>query len=61
MNLDTAARTINIQQDIKVAELEELICADYEKSDKLWSDLPTSPYTTTFAEGIIHVIAHRFR
>jgi len=59
MNLDTAARTINIQQDIKVAELEELICADYEKSDKLWSDLPTSPYTTTFAEGIIHVIAHR--
>ena len=59
MNLDTAAKTINIQQDLKVAELEEMICADYERTDKRWSDYPTSPYTTTFAEALIKAIVHR--
>ena len=59
MNLDTAAKTINKQQDLKVAELEEIICSDYEKNNKTWSDYPTSPYTTSFAEALIRSPVNR--
>ena len=59
MNLDTAANTLNIQQDIKAAELEEIIGHDYLKTNKLWSNYPTSSYTTSFAEGLIHMIVKR--
>lgn len=53
MNLDTAAQAINKQQDIKVCELEEIIYNDFVNHNKKWSDLPSSPYTTTFGEGLM--------
>ena len=59
MNMDTAAKTLNLQQNLKVAELEEIILQDYMKNDKMWSESPTGPYTTTFGEGTISVIKAR--
>ena len=31
INMGTAAKTLNVQQDLKIAELEELIFDDYER------------------------------
>jgi len=59
MNLDTAAKTINIQQDLKATELKELVYADYSKRNKLWSSLPTTPYTTTIGEGLTKRVHER--
>ncbi|KAL7465293.1 hypothetical protein ACHAXS_005615, partial [Conticribra weissflogii] len=53
MNLDTAAKNLNAQSDLKAAEIEESIYYDYQRNVKHWSSHPTSPFTTTLAEGII--------
>ena len=54
MNLDTSAKTINTQTDIKVAELEEIIHRDVYFRHKRWSQLPASPYTVSHAEGLLN-------
>jgi len=52
MGMDFSTQTLNLQSDIKAAELEEIIFKDYKYSNKKWSNTPTAPYTTTFAEGL---------
>ena len=59
MNIDTSSQAINLQQDLKAAQLHEIIFADYQKKHKNWSDLPTAPYTTSFAEDLILKIHER--
>ena len=59
MNLDTAAKTINIQQDLKAAELKKLVYADNIKRIKLWSSLPMAPYTTTIGEELMKHVHER--
>ena len=59
MNLDTAAQAINVQQDIKVAELEQIILHDYVKINKNWSSYPTSTRTTSFGEGLAKKVHDR--
>lgn len=58
MNIDTAAKTLNVHTDIKTAQIEELICNDYRKS-KTWSNSPTSAHVTSFAEGLIKSVYDR--
>ncbi len=53
MDMDTSAKTLNIQQDLKAAEIEEMIYFDFTHTDKRWSKLPTSPYTVSLAEGLL--------
>ncbi len=52
MTLHTSSNTLNMQANIKAKEIEEIIFNDFHHSNKTWSSLPTSPYTTTVAEGI---------
>ncbi len=59
MNLDTSSKTLNLQANLKAREVEEIIFNDYHYSHKTWSSLPTAPYTTTLAEGIINGIMKR--
>ncbi len=59
MNMDTSSKTLNIQSSLKVKEIEDIIYQDYHCCEKTWSSLPTSPYTTTVAEGIIVRIMSR--
>ena len=59
MNLDTSAQTLNLQSDLKAAELEDMIYRDYHCTDKHWSDSPSSPFTTTFGEGLINAVYER--
>jgi len=40
MNLDMAANAIGIQQNLKVKCIEEKITADFQKINKIWSNLP---------------------
>ena len=59
MYMDMAAKTLNIQQDLKVAELAELIFGDYEGTNKCWGTYPTTPYTITLTDGQIKIINDR--
>ncbi len=59
MNLDTSSKTLNLQANLKAREVKEIIFNDYHYSNKTWSYLPTAPYTTTLAEGIINGIMKR--
>ena len=55
MNLDTSAQTQNLQSSIKAADLESFLHLEFTRSDKTWSDKPTSAHTTSFAEGLLQV------
>ena len=57
--MDTSAQTLNLQADIKAGQMDEIIFNDYQNNNKMWSDWPTSPYTTTFAEGLINAVYNR--
>ena len=59
MGMDTSAHTLNLQSDIKAAEMDEIIFGDYKNSDKRWSSHPTAPYTTSFGEGLIKATYER--
>jgi hypothetical protein len=59
MDMDTSAKTINTQTDIKVAELDENIFREVYRRHKRWSDLPTAPYTVTKAEAILKKMMSR--
>ena len=56
MNMDTAAQTLNIQQDLKAAKLSELVFGDSQRTHKLWSNYPTTPFTTTFAKSLTKIV-----
>ena len=51
--MDTSAKIIITQTDIKVAEREEIIYQEVYHTRKRWSHLPTAPYTVTKAEAIL--------
>ena len=59
--MDTAAQTLNVQQDLKAEELSELVFGDFERTHKEWSNNPTAPYTTTFGEGLIKAVTDRVK
>jgi hypothetical protein len=59
MNLDTAAKTLNTQTDLKSAELEEICYLDFQFPNKRWSTKPTAPYVTSFAEGLLKSVYDR--
>ncbi len=53
MDMDKFAKTLNIQQDLKAAEIEEIIYYNFTHTDKRWSQLPSSPYTVSLADGLL--------
>jgi hypothetical protein len=52
MDMNTLAKTINRQTDIKVANLD-IIYQEVYHTHKRWPHLPTAPYTVTKAEAIL--------
>ncbi len=52
MDVDTSAKTLNTQTSIRVAECGEITIHEANRTHKKWSQLPTSEYTVTPAEGI---------
>ena len=59
MNLDLSAKTLNTQTSIRVAECDELIYQEATKTHKKWSNLPTSKYIVSVAEGIMQAMISR--
>ena len=59
MDMDKFAKTLNIQQDLKAAEIEEIIYYNFTHTDKRWSQLPSSPYTVSLAEGLLSKMMSR--
>lgn len=59
MNLDTAANTINLQSNLKIAEIQEMIYYDYTRRHKNWSTSATSEYTISFGEGLMQKVRER--
>ncbi len=53
MQPTTSAKTLDIQANIKVAEVKEIIYHYYYFYDKTWSVLPTAWFTITVAKGLI--------
>ncbi len=58
MSLTTAANAMNVQTDLKAAELKDIAAQDFLKK-KNWSDSATSEYVTTFAEGLLKSVTNR--
>ena len=56
INLDTSAKALNTQADLKAAEIEDIVMRDFEKPVKNWSTTSMSQYVTTFAEGLLKSI-----
>jgi len=59
MNVDLSAKTLNTQTSIKVAECNELLYQEAICTHKKWSQLPTSSFLVTAAEGILREIMQR--
>jgi len=59
MGMDTAAKALNVQQDIKAAELDAIFHRDFTRRDKNFSNLPTCKYTHRHAESLINIIHNR--
>ena len=59
MNIDTSAKTLNTQTNIKCRELEGLIFQEATCTRKTWSTLPTSSHAVTVAEGILKAMMER--
>ena len=59
--MDTAAKTLNVQQDVQAELLSELVFGDFDRPHKSWSNNPTAPYTTTFGEGLIKGVTDRVK
>ncbi len=45
--------SLNTQAYLKAEEIGKIIFHNYHFCDKIWSNYPTAPYTTTVAEAII--------
>ncbi len=58
MNLTNAANAMNLQADLKAAELQDIVAQDFLKK-KNWSYSTTSEYVTTFAEGLLKAVTNR--
>ena len=56
MKLTTSAAAINMQANLKAAEVEDIIHQDVTKPSKVWSDSVTAKYILTFAEGLFKSI-----
>ena len=59
MGMDSAAKALNVQQDLKAAELNAIVERDFTHKNKNFSSLPTARYTHQRAEGIIKQIHDR--
>ena len=59
MNMDMAAQTLNIQQDLKAAELSEIVFGDFDRTHKLWNNYPTAQFTTIFGESLVKIVNDR--
>ena len=59
MNLDTSASSINMQADLKAAQIDDLIYSEFTKPKKVWSQSLTSKYVLTFAEGLLKTVRDR--
>ena len=53
--MDSSAATLNLQFDIKAAEMEAFIHGEFTRNDKNWSDTPTPARATSFGEGLFKV------
>jgi len=53
MNMDTAAKTLNLQTDVKVSEVQAMIYEEFTKTDKRWSNTLTAPHLLSFGEGLV--------
>ena len=60
MSMDTSAKTLNLQSDLKAAQLDELIYQDYLLSDKKWCTSASSSRTMTLGEGLVQEVLSRF-
>ena len=58
MGLDRSANNLNVQADIKAAEIDTFCHSQYVNNKKNWSTHPTAPYVTAFGEGLI---SHEYR
>ena len=56
--IDNAGRSLSLQGELKVHSIESQVAKDVSEKC-LWSNLPTSGYLTTYAEGIVHSIFER--
>jgi hypothetical protein len=59
MDMDTSAKTLNLQTKMRAADIEEIIYHKANRTHKTWSHLPTSEYTVTTAEGYLRGIMLR--
>ncbi|KAL7528986.1 hypothetical protein ACHAXR_004320 [Thalassiosira sp. AJA248-18] len=59
MNMSTSAKALNLQADLKAAELTKIAHDDFHNNDRHWSDKPTSRFTTVFGEGLLKKVYHR--
>ena len=59
MGMDSAAKALNVQQDLKGAELNAIVERDFTHKNKNFSSLPTARYTHQRAESIIKQIHDR--
>jgi len=54
--MDASAQTLNLQSDVKAAELNDLVFRDYSQSLKNWSITPTPVHLATFGEGLVKAV-----
>ena len=59
MKLSTSASAINMQADLKAAELKNIIYNDFTKPSKVWSKSVTAKHVLAFAEGLLKSIQER--
>ena len=53
MGLDVSSSTLNLQANLKAAQLDACLHAEFSNTNKRWSDLPTSPYLLSFGEALM--------
>jgi len=53
------AKALTMQASLKAAEMNANAYRNVIKPNKKWSKLPTAPYVTPFAEGLVHAIMDR--
>merc|ERR1711966_466643 len=53
MNLDTSSTNLNLQANLKAAELDAKLHVEFANTHKLWSDSPSAPYLLSFGEALM--------
>ena len=59
MGMDVASNQLNLQSDLKAAELDALCCSEFVNTEKTWSSNPTAPDLVSFGEGLVSAEYHR--